>query len=67
MKKLKEIIMFILSMVIMAVSVLLLTTLSVVSMAFNSLLFILMVAGLSLPMFGNMLVGMLPRKATRNP
>lgn len=62
MKKLKEVFLFILSMIIMAVSVLLLTIMSLISMAFNSLLFILMIAGLSIPMFGNMLIGMLPQK-----
>ena len=62
MKRLKEILLFIMSMVVMTISVLLLTIVSLISMAFNSLLFILMVAGLSLPMFGNMLIGMLPQK-----
>lgn len=66
MKKLKEIVLFIFSMIIMAVSVLLLAIVSFVSMAFNSLLFILMVTGLSFPMFGNMLIGMLPQKRGGN-
>jgi hypothetical protein len=62
MKKLKEMLVFIMTMAVIAVSVALLMIVSLVSMVFNSLLFILMVTGLSLPMFGNTLIGMLPQK-----
>lgn len=62
MKKTWKILLFIVSIVVMGVSVIILVLMSVFSMLFNSVLFILMISGLSLPMFGNMIVNMLPQK-----
>lgn len=56
MKTIKDIGSFILSSIIIAVSVLILILVSLVSMLFNGVLFVLMISGLSIPIFGNMLV-----------
>jgi hypothetical protein len=61
MKKLKDFLSFTLSMIVIAVSVVILVLISLISLAFNSLLFILMVAGLCIPMLGNMLMSKLPQ------
>jgi hypothetical protein len=55
MKKLKQAVTFFFSLIIIAVSVIILIAVSCLSMLFNGLLFLLMVTGLGLPMAGNML------------
>lgn len=55
MKKLRQIVTFSFSLVVISVSVIILIVVSCLSMLFNALLFLLMVTGLGLPMAGNML------------
>ena len=55
MKKVKNIVSFAISLIVITISVVILVVVSVFSMVFNGILFILMVCGLALPMFGNTL------------
>jgi hypothetical protein len=58
-----KILSFILSMLVISLSVIVLVLFSVISMIFNGVLFLLMIAGLSIPMAGNTLAGkFLPSK-----
>lgn len=51
-----------LSLIIIMVSVFILVVVSVISMLFNSVLFMLMITGLSLPVAGNILKGKIEGK-----
>jgi hypothetical protein len=55
MKKLTKVMAFILSLLVISISVVILIVVSCLSMLFNALLFLLMVTGLGLPMAGNMI------------
>lgn len=55
MKKVKSIVSFAISLIVITISVVILVVVSIFSMVFNGILFILMVSGLALPMIGNTL------------
>ncbi|HEX3006749.1 MAG TPA: hypothetical protein VHO90_03940 [Bacteroidales bacterium] len=57
MRKVKSLFSFLLSLVVITLSVLILIAVSLVSLLFNGMLFILMISGLGIPMFGNMIAG----------
>jgi len=62
MKSIKKAFSFLLSVIVISVSVLILIIISLISLCINSLLFILMICGLSLPVAGNMLANKIPGK-----
>lgn len=67
MKKVKSLFSFIISLIVITISVVILVIVSVFSMAFNAILFVLMVSGLALPMFGNTLANKFLGKKDEKP